>query len=311
MNYRNACIILMSLAAFAPWASAQRGAGRGGGRGGAAATGNASPRPVDITAKSAFDMASVDRGGKIYAAQCASCHGADARGGKLAKTDSDLMRSDIVAMDHSGRELPEFLALGRPDKGMPKFELAHDDGVDLATWLHYQITVTVARQDYQRQNVFSGDPKAGEAFFNGAVGKCSTCHSVTGDLKGIGQKTGNDAGNMQASILGGTVGGGGRGRGGGGGGRGGGGGGRGGGGGGGNTTATVTLKSGEKFTGSPVMVSDFVVEIKLPTGENKSWLRANGWPQVAETNRLQAHIDLMKKYTDDDIHNLAAFLKDK
>jgi len=26
---------------------------------------------------------------------------------------------------------------------------------------------------------------------------------------------------------------------------------------------------------------------------------------------LQAHIDLMLKYTDDDIHNLAAYLNDK
>src|SRR5580704_6856303 len=219
MNYRNACIILMTLAAIAPVAVAQRGGGRGGGgRGasGAAGGGTATARPVDITAKGAFDMASVDRGGKIYAEKCADCHGADARGGKLAKTDSDLMRSDLVAMDHSGRELPGFLAIGRPDKGMPKFELSHDDGVDLATWLHYQITVTVARQDYQRHNVFSGDAKAGEAYFNGAVGQCNTCHSVTGDLKGIGQKTGNDAGNMQASILGGSVGGGRGGRGGGG-----------------------------------------------------------------------------------------------
>jgi cytochrome c oxidase cbb3-type subunit 3 len=302
MNYRNACIILISLAAFAPWASAQRGGGRGGG-GGAAAAGSGAARPIDITAKASFDMASVDRGGKIYAAQCASCHGADARGGKLAKTDSDLMRSELVVMDHSGRELPGFLALGRPDKGMPKFELSHDDGVDLATWLHYQVTVTVARQDYQRQNVFSGDPKAGEAFFNGAVGKCSTCHSVTGDLKGIGQKTNSDAGNLQAAILGGSMTGG-RGR-------GGGGGGRGGGGGGANVTATVTLKNGETFTGSPLIVGDFLVEIKLPSGETKSWMREGDWPKVTEVNRLQAHIDLMKKYTDDDIHNLAAFLKDK
>ena len=304
MNYRNVGIIIFSLSALAPFALAQRGGGRGGG--GAATGGNAAARPIDITAKAAFDMASVDRGGKIYAAQCASCHGADARGGKLAKTDSDLMRSELVVMDHSGRELPGFLALGRPDKGMPKFELSHDDGVDLATWLHYQVTVTVARQDYQRQNVFSGDPKAGEAFFNGAVGKCSTCHSVTGDLKGIGQKTGSDAGNMQASILGGSIGGGRGGRG------GGGGGGRGGGGAGGaNVTATVTLKDGETFTGSPMIVGDFLVEIKLPSGETKSWLREGDWPKVTEVNRLQAHIDLMKKYTDDDIHNLAAFLKDK
>lgn len=298
-------IVLACLLVCAAPGWAQRG-GRGAG---APRGGGASERPIDITAKSAFDMASVERGGKIYAAQCASCHGADARGGKLAKTDSDLMRSDLVAMDHSGRELPGFLALGRPDKGMPKFELSHDDGIDLATWLHYQVTVTVARQDYQRHNVFSGDPKAGEAFFNGPVGKCSTCHSVTGDLKGIGQKTGGDAGNMQASILGGSIGGG-RGRG-----RGGfprAGGGRGGGGAvSGNVTATVTLKSGEKFTGSPVLINDFVVEIHQSNGENKTWLRNDGWPKVTEVNRLQAHIDLMKKYTDDDIHNLAAYLKDK
>ena len=308
MNYRNVCIILMSLSAIAPFASAQRG-GRGGGAAAGGQAAGTAARPIDITTKAAFDMASVERGGKIYAEKCADCHGADARGGKLAKTDSDLMRSDLVAMDHSGRELPGFLALGRPDKNMPAFTFSKEDGVDLATWLHYQITVTVARQDYQRHLIFTGDPKAGEAFFNGNVGKCNTCHSVTGNLKGIGEKSGHDDGNLQAAILGGASGGGRGGRGGGG---PGGGGGRGGGGaGGGNVTSTVTLKSGEKFTGSPVLINDFVVEIKLPSGENKTWLRNEGWPQVTNVNKLQAHIDLMKKYTDDDIHNLAAFLNDK
>ncbi len=316
---------MVSLAASAP-ASAQRG-GRGGG---GPAAGAAAARPIDITTKAAFDMASVERGGKIYAEKCADCHGADARGGKLAKTDSDLMRSELVAMDHSGRELPGFLALGRPDKNMPAFQFSHDDGVDLATWLHYQITVTVARQDYQRHNVFTGDPKAGEAYFNGSVGKCSTCHSVTGDLKGIGQKANGDAGNLQAAILGGAIGGGRGGRGGGGagagaggapgggapgggagGGFGGGGGGGRGGGGGANVTATVTLQNGQKFTGSPMINGDFVVEIRLPTGETKSWIKNGEWPKVTTVNKLQPHIDLMKKYTDDDIHNLAAYLKDK
>jgi len=106
---------------------------------------------------------------------------------------------------------------------------------------------------------------------------------------------------LQAAILGGASGGAGRG-----------GRGRGGAaGGGGNVTATVTLKSGEKFTGSPVKINDFVVEIKLPTGENKAWLKDGDFPKVTEVNKLQAHIDLMKKYTDDDIHNLAAYLNDK
>jgi mono/diheme cytochrome c family protein len=258
---------------------------------------------VDITAKNSFDMASVDRGGKIFAAQCASCHGANARGGAGTKTDVDLLRSEIVVMDHSGRELPAFLAIGRPEKQMPKFELAHDDGVDVATWLHYQVSLVTLWQQYTRMNVLGGDPKAGEAFFNGSVGKCSTCHSVTGDLKGIGQKNNHDAGNLQSAILGGGGRGGGRG--------GFGGGGRGGGAAPGNVTATVTLQNGEKFTGSPSLINDFVVEIKLPSGESKSWLRNNGWPKVAEVNKLQAHIDLMLKYTDADIHNLAAYLNDK
>jgi cytochrome c oxidase cbb3-type subunit 3 len=295
MNFCKVCIIFVSLLALPPFAPAQRG-GRGGG---APAQTGAAARPVDITAKSSFDMASVDRGGGIFAAQCASCHGANARGGRTTKTDVDLLRSDIVAMDHSGRELPEFLKTGRPEKNMPAFQFSHDDGVDLATWLHYQITVIVARNDYVRPNVFSGDPKAGEAFFNGPVGKCNTCHSVTGDLKGIGQKNNQDAGSLQAAILVGASGGrfGGRGR--------------GGGAAAGNTTATVTLQNGEKFTGAPSLINDFVVEIRIPGGETKTWLRNGEWPKVTETQRLQAHIDLMPKYTDDDIHNLAAYLKDK
>lgn len=305
MSYRSIsriekAIVIAGLAALAMPALAQRSGGRGAGGGAAAPAG---PRPVDITAKNSFDMASVDRGSKIFAAQCASCHGANARGGSATKTDVDLLRSELVVMDHSGRELPAFLAIGRPEKQMPKFELSHDDGVDLATWLHYQVSLVTLWQQYTRMNVLSGDPKAGEAFFNGAVGKCNTCHSVTGDLKGIGQKNNHDAGNLQSAILGG----GGRG-----GGRGGFGGGRGGRGAApGNVTATVTLKNGEKFTGSPSLINDFVVEIKLPSGESKSWIRNDDWPQVTEVNKLQPHIDLMLKYTDADIHNLAAYLNDK
>src|SRR5580692_5043520 len=183
MSFRSISLILVvSLAASMPAAFAQRG-----GRGAAAPASSSSPRPVDITTTRSFDQAVVERGGKIFAAQCASCHGDNARGGK-GKTGADLIRSDIVLLDHGGRELPEFLKFGRPEKGMPKFDLSHDDGVDVSIWLHYQVTVAADRGAYQRYNVFSGDAKAGEAFFNGPVGKCVSCHSVTGDLKGMGEK---------------------------------------------------------------------------------------------------------------------------
>jgi cytochrome c oxidase cbb3-type subunit 3 len=305
MIYRSFII----LGVFIPMAFAQRG----GGRGAAGAPGGTGP--IDITTSRAFDKASVDRGGKIFEAKCASCHGDNGRGGG-GKKGADLVRSTIVQMDHGGRELPEFLKFGRPEKGMPKFDLSHDEGVDLATWLHYQVTVAADRGAYVKYNIFSGDAKAGEAFFNGPVGKCNTCHSVTGDLKGIGEKNNHDAPTLQGAIL---AGGRAFGRGGGRGGRGGGGGGAPPGEGGGGApagsgpgvTATVTLKSGEKFTGAPALINDFVVEIRLPNGDTKTWLRNGEWPKVTQTNRLQAHIDLMLKYTDDDIHNLAAYLNDK
>ena len=276
---------------------------RGGGRGAPAAPAAGGPRPVDITATRSFDMPQVERGGKTFAAQCESCHGANARGGKSAKTDVDLLRSDIVLMDHNGRELPEFLKYGRPEKGMPKFDLGENDARDLAIWLHYEVSSAALWGQYQKLNIFSGDAKAGEAYFNGSVGKCNTCHSVTGDLKGIGDKTNHDAPTLQGAILNGGSRFGGRG------------GGRGRGGPGaaavGIITANVTTKNGETFAGSPGLINDFVVEILTGNGEDKTWLRDGDWPKVKLVNRLQPHVDLMLKYTDDDIHNLAAYLKDK
>jgi cytochrome c oxidase cbb3-type subunit 3 len=282
MNCRSfRLIVIVSLAASAPSALAQIA-----GCADAPPGSSSIPCPVDITARRSFDMASVGRGGKIFAAQCASCHGKDARGGKGTKTDVDLLRSDIVVLDHGGREMPEFMKIGRPEKNMPKFDFSHDDAVDVATWLHYQVSTATLRDQYTKLNVFSGDPKAGEAFFNGSVGKCNTCHSVTGDLKGIGAKRNHDAPTLQTAILSGgrrpT-----------------------------NITATVTLENGEKFSGTPWRINDFVVEIRLPNGENKTWLRNGEWPKVTQVNKLQAHVDLVLKYTDDDIHNLAAYLNDK
>jgi cytochrome c oxidase cbb3-type subunit III len=313
MSYRRfSLMMIVSLTVFATSAAAQRG-----GRGAAGATAAPSgPQPIDITTNRAFDKAAVERGGKIFDAKCASCHGDNARGGN-GKSGADLIRSSIVQMDHGGHDLPEFLKVGRPDKGMPKFDLSHDEGVDVAIWLHYQVTVAADRGAYVKYNIFSGDAKAGEAFFNGPVGKCNTCHSVTGNLKGIGEKNNHDAPTLQSAILAGgrAIGrGGGRGgRGGGGGGAppGEGGGGGGGGGGGAGVTTTVTQKDGQKFIGTPAMINDFVVEIRLPDGDTKTWLRNGEWPKVTQVNRLQAHIDLMFKYTDDDIHNLAAYLNDK
>jgi mono/diheme cytochrome c family protein len=285
MKIQNAVGLFASMCLIAAPLAAQ---GRGG----------ASP-----TSSSSFNAEQVARGEKAFGAQCGSCHGANARGGK-GKTEVDLLRSPMVLDDLNGREIGEFLKYGRPEKNMPKFDLPQNTVEDMAAFLHRQIVAASERGSYQKLNVFSGNAKAGEAFFNGPVGKCSTCHSATGDMKGWAAKHGDDAPTIQGLIVsGGSLGGrGGRGR------------GRGGRGAAPTfsksaVTATVTTKSGETVTGLPVEITDFVVVVQPQNGPVRSFLRQGEWPKVVEHNPLQAHVDLLGKYTDDDIHNLAAYLK--
>ena len=47
-----------------------------------------------------------------------------------------------------------------------------------------------------------------------------------------------------------------------------------------NVTATVTLKTAKNSRERPVLINDFVVEIRLPSGENKTWLSNGDWPKV-------------------------------
>ncbi len=64
-------------------------------------------------------------------------------------------------MDHSGRGVLNVSGNRPSRKAMPVPELSHDDGVDLAVWLHYQVSLVTLWQQYTRMNVLSGDPKAG------------------------------------------------------------------------------------------------------------------------------------------------------
>ncbi|MBW8868287.1 MAG: cytochrome c, partial [Acidobacteria bacterium] len=67
-----------------------------------------------------FDPAAVDRGQQLLSTQCGFCHGANARGGS---SGPDLTRSSLVQTDEGGRQLGQFLRVGRPDRGMPAFDL--------------------------------------------------------------------------------------------------------------------------------------------------------------------------------------------
>jgi len=254
------------------------------------------PNPDDAAPK--FDPESVARGKALLVAQCGFCHGSNARGGQMGP---DLTRSDLVQSDEGGKQLAAFLKVGRPELKMPKFDLPDKDVVDLATFLHSEITSVADRGKYKILDIVVGDPKAGQAFFNGA-GKCASCHSPEGDLRGIGAKFEDAVGLQQRFLMprGGrprrrgpragpgeippflqpTA-----------------------------VKATVALPAGESVTGALIRLTDFDVTIyDTASGQMRSWLRHDGIPAVTLTDPLQAHVDMLRKWTDTDIHNMTAFL---
>jgi cytochrome c oxidase cbb3-type subunit 3 len=71
---------------------------------------------------------------------------------------------------------------------------------------------------------------------------------------------------------------------------------------------TVTLPSGEKAQGRLVRIDDFIVTIELPDGTSRSFSRHGDSPKVDVTDPLKPHRDLLRQYTDTEIHNITAYL---
>jgi len=233
-----------------------------------------------------YDPAAVERGKTTFVASCGFCHGSNAKGGEKGP---DLLRSVIVLDDENGSTIGPVILRGRPDKGMPRFPLSQEQIADIAAFLHNSIKTAIERDNYKILNIVTGDAKAGAAYFNGAGG-CHSCHSVTGDLKGIGAKY--EPVTLQGKFLQPNY-----------------------------TweegtpphkvsaiTATVTLPSGESVTGVIVHYDDFNIALRDAEGNYRSFQRVNDVPRVEIHNRLQAHVDLLSRYADADIHNLTAYL---
>ncbi len=244
------------------------------------------------------DPAAVQRGGVIFAASCASCHGAAAKGTDIG---SDLVGSVLVEDDEKGNLIGPVLHTGHP-VGKPRMDLNDSQIADLVAWLRVQVYAAAFRQTYTFLDIVVGDPQKGRAYFDA---KCASCHSTTGDLAGIGSKytppnlqsrwlTGGSSGRERSAIFSkdgsmivdttpphitkST------------------------------TTMTVTLASGQSYTGVPLSVTDFNVAFKDMSGAYHAYARERGIPKVEMHNPLQVHLDILKTVKDDDMHNVTAYL---
>jgi mono/diheme cytochrome c family protein len=231
------------------------------------------------------DPAAVERGKALYGVNCQFCHGADTRGGDGGPS---LLRSGTVLDDQHGELIGPVVKSGRPP-GMPKFTLSDAQIADVASFVH---TFRAAGYDESRikpPSIVVGDAKAGETYF---AGKCGSCHSASGDLRGIATKIADPRMLQQTWLLPGS------------------GGGRGG-----QapvrvkpTMVTVTLASGEKVEGRLERIDDFVVTLTTADGARRSFTTNGDTPKVEIHDPVEPHKNLLKTYTDTDIHNVTAYL---
>ncbi len=224
------------------------------------------------------DEAAAKKGDPTYKQYCGGCHGQTGRGAQ----GPNLLRAVSVLHDEKGEEIGPIILKGRT--GMPAFpNLSKDEIYNISQYLKLQVELTTNRGTYNSQyaelrNKTSGDPKKGAEFF-ASEGGCTQCHSVTGDLAKIGTKFQQPA-LMQARFLWPAPQG--------------------------PPKVKVTIKSGEAVEGTLRTLSDFELSMTDISGEYRYFKLSE--VKVEKEDKLAGHRALLPKYTDANIHDLAAYL---
>lgn len=180
--------------------------------------------------------------------------------------------------------------------GMPAIDLNDADAHAVAAYVR-SVIETIKGQGAPPSagkavpSILVGNASEGKAYF---ATKCSGCHSATGDLSKIAARVSDPKKLQDAWLAGGTreeemepeasessartV------------------------------TATVTMPSGESVEGKLVRVDEFLITLTLADGSQRTLRRTGDNPKVVIHDPLQAHRDLLPQYSDQDIHDVTAYL---
>jgi cytochrome c oxidase cbb3-type subunit 3 len=260
------------------------GRGQGGGRGNQGSP--ASQKPPQTVTPQTYPAELVQRGQGLFVSSCGFCHGRDTMGGE---TGPDLTRSALVAEDVRGDKIGPVIRIGRLDKGMPPLNLPDADIDAIVAFIHdtkaKAESLVGSRRSVDVADLQTGNAQAGQQYFNGAGG-CAKCHSPSGDLAGLANRLqglqlfqrmlypgGRGRGGTPAALP----------------------------------AATVRLANGQTVTGKVVYRDEFTIAITDAAGYYRSW--PMGAVQVTIENPLDAHVAQLPKYTNDDLHNVLAYLQ--
>jgi len=232
--------------------------------------------------KPMVDPKAVERAVPLYAADCQSCHGPDARG---TSHGANLVLSDVVLRDRYGNTLGPYLATSHP---RPRPALTSMQVLLLSHLLRARVNDTLRGSPlFAAGNVLTGNATSGEQYFKGEGG-CTACHSPANDLAAIGRRMDpitiqqrflfpNNVGSRRRSTPAPVP------------------------------TVTVTTASGETLSGSLVHLDDFNVSLRESSGVHRTIRRGPG-VRVVKTDPFAAHIELLSRITDQAIHDVVAYL---
>jgi cytochrome c oxidase cbb3-type subunit 3 len=180
-----------------------------------------------------------------------------------------------------GNKIGAVVRNGRPEKGMPRFDFSDQQISGLRAFIHTQQNNARAKKGGRKgvdvADLQTGNATAGKQFFDGAGG-CATCHSPTGDLGGIASRYPGLKLEEQMLYPENA-----------------------------KSKVTVTLASGQTVTGTLEYLDEFTVGLFDPMGKYRSWRTGDVKYEVEDPTK--AHVELLSKYTDADIHNLMAYLQ--
>lgn len=270
--------------------SGQTPATPGPGRGNAATAADAARALATFPAQQRppGDPALIARGKNLYSVSCQACHGVDLRGGDLG--GPNLLRSQVVLSDQDGELILPIIQGARQATGMPAVNMTAADVKATATYIHSVVATSKGQgappdSGVPPPNVLVGEAAAGQMYFEQ---KCTSCHSVTGDLQGIATRY-PDPKTLQNRWVSGGAGRGGtsdrR-----------------------TVTVTVTQPSGEKIEGRLVRIDDFLVTLADADGSLLTIRRDGDNPRVEVKDPMQTHRDLLALYTDKNMHDVTAYL---
>ncbi len=248
-----------------------------------AAPQRADVKPPATATPQSYPAEQVRTGQSIFVSRCGFCHGRDTAGGE---NGPDLTRSTLVAEDDHGDKIAPLVRGGRPDRGMPAFGLQDADLAAIVAFVHDQKAKAESQEGGRRSvdatDLQTGDAAAGQRFFEGAGG-CTKCHAASGDLAGVAARL-EGLTLLQRMLYpsprpGKPI----------------------------RSRATVALPDGKTVSGTLVFRDEFTIALIDTAGEYHSW-RLSSVKAVVD-NALEAHAKLLATYTDDQMHDVLAYLR--